>query len=1751
MPTAFEPDGATAGCDSSGQIVKYFHSTAYPGSSDAASPLYGKAVSYYLNGLNDLTGDNYYDMLDGMLIRTETWDNAGTLKESTAVTYQVFEQVALDPGDPTVVVQLRGGWVAQTEQVSYQDGVTSTQTSTYVESGFSAPFTSQPASQASASYGGNGKSETFTQATSYAATIYAGLQAINALDEPAQQTSTRTGDDGTVPVQVMATTYSSWASALGEGVMATASEASFGLLDASSDDFPYSTYEAGNVPDGWVLAARTTERTTYGQEQESVDSLGVPTATFYGLDSAFAVAKVPNAAFDGTAFLGFQSYEDTSAWMLTGVTYDDDDARTGTRSAVLPGGVSAAAAVTVTPRNADCSYLVGCWYKTPAGFAAGSSSGWTATVTADGVQQSPVFVAFEDTGDEWAYRTFPVPLPDADSLSVALSVANGTSQDVHLNSLFVGPLVNGLTARTFDTATQLPMSTMDASGRTSRIYFDRAGRPTVMVGASGQVRELAQRFLSRKGSPDGQFQASSPNAELTLHPAAGGVLETFRDGEAWRTRWTASGDWEEGDGVLAHTGTASGTLTWTGQPSADTWAVYFELQSTGKPDVSIAAGDVTVRYSGGSYSADQSGTSWTQLVQPPDEARHWLLVIGEGVVLFFGDGQLLFSQKTSLDGSGLVITAGGDDATFRHLAVVEDIRLGLSYNDAAGRQRQVQQLHGADSLVTEVVFDPLGRQVATTRNAPGSFGTGADLAVLQYSPGFLDVNTFLANLSSTWKMTGDVADYYRGQQDGPVKRSDDQGYPYRGTRYEDSPRSMQLEQSQPGKAYAIDLTVPASERQTVQYAYGTNTGTTPDLPAGDYFQNTLTSPVKTGSVQLTDKLGQQVATLYNDAEGALVSQAAGSRTYTDGTYGPEATLVTQLPNATTSGPQSGSSSYLEVSTVDGLQRTTELSDPDSGNTQFISDSTGRLRFVQPALDTGEAWFIYYKYDPLGRMTEEGTVAATWDREALMKLAEDQDWPSQDNTVSVTTSWDGDGDDSRRIGKKVQSVSYNPAPASDPDAGDCMVTETFGYDDAGRIISVRMQTSGAVEADGIVGYSYNVLGNVTQADMPEGASPASIFYTYNDQGQIVAVGTTAGGAELAACTWDADGNVQTQVLDGWEQLIDYASPGWPLSMTTSSADGTQSLGFTYTWQADGAVDTREVAFSFTGVSDTDSETFTYDGQRRLLSATGTRDVLFTSYDPSGNIWSVEQEGVEQSFPLQSGSDRLESVTIGGETSSVAYNARGQMTEGMDRTLTYDKCTAMTTTISTSTGSGSASLRLAYGGTQQRVFKQVREGDGQDVVYFCGAGQFPVARFQGGAWSVLVQGPLGLLAVQSDQLLYPLTDITKSTWAVVGSGGLLARYVYLPFGQQAVAQDSSGIAFPYLYQGQEWDSEVELYNFRSRMYDPVLRRFLSPDPARQFASLYVFAADNPLTSTDPTGDISVWAQVGIGAAMVAITAVGIGLTLFTGGASDAAAASADAALLGVEAGAEVAAEAGGEAAAAGAAEGAAEAGVGSAAAGAEGAAASGASEVAAGASTAEAAASASTSTSLSTMAVNVLGSTLSGAGTSGLQYDIQHGRDFTAQGFFEAMGIGAASGFVSGVASAGLTSATSGLATSVLGKIATKAAIGGVSGLLSSDVSTVLTNVAQHQSWDQGLAKSSITGFAQGAAIGAASGAWSEKTNLAKMAGVSDQNVQQVSTMVERVQAAATTNDAKMIYITAAYFVVAGYAVWGAAELSQGS
>lgn len=1665
--TSYGFDITTAAADPTGNIVKFYTNTTYPGSDSNTSAPCGSVVARYLNGVTDpagQTGDNYYDMLDGMLVSTEIRDAGGVLLESKSSTWTVLQQVASSPTDAAAPgVQLRGGWVTQTSEVAMKDGLTVTTLTGYIPPGFSLPVTGQPVTRRRDSTGGSGLAEYFTGTTHHGVHYYPSLWAIHALTDVAQADVFQGSGSVQTLMSSHVTTYTSWSSSAGEGVMTPASAASYALRGTSATSFPFST---GTVPAGWVLSSRTAGRSPWGQESVTVDAMGVATSTIFDTKGLMAVASIANAMPAECAYLGFQSYENSGGWTLTNVTYDGASAYTGSQSAILPAGSAATISVTVRPTRAD-TWIVGCRYSTHG--LTPDGSGIEAHIDLGGGQQTVLTLPWTSTKDVWTYVTLPIPVASvAGGIGAITVVARSAAVgNVSIDSILVAPLVTAATLRTFDPDSQQILSTMDAGGRTSRTCYDRGYRPTAAVNASGLVRELSSSFLSRRGSQTDSFEPGSPNAELTLHSAAGGVIETFYDGSGWASRWqpAVAKDWSTQSGCLLHKLATASPLTWATKPGG-TYAIYFEPQTSDpSATISIAAGDVQVKWSAG-WSAQQGSVAWTPLAFPSTVANHWLLVVGDGVVLFFGDGQLLFSQPTRPSGKTVALTVTGT-VRLRNLTAVQDVRLGLSHNDACGRQRQLHQLRGKDSQVCALIFDALDRRIATTRSAPGSFGSGAASPPLAYRPGFVDVPAFLSSTRGDWQMQGDIASYYSGQVENGIARSSDLGYPYSGVRYEASPRPVKLETSLPGKDFAINLQIAPSQRKTTQYSYGTNAGQVGALPASQYIETRVTSAAKTVASRLTDRLEQQVAMQFIDPSGALASQSTGSRTYAAPAAGPTTSLVQQTPNAQLPGPQGSPAAFVRTLLTNALSQTASLSDVDSGSTSFIYDSAGNLRFVLPAMGSGEQWYIYYKYDALGRRVEEGTVASPWSPQTLQQQADSRLLPSSgDSTVTpvVITEYDGTGGDPTAIGMKTRTTAKNPAPGSIKGAGNITVKEDFTYGPDGNITKVNQTVSGGLALSGAIGHKFNALGELVQMDLPAGCPIASIYYGYDDHGSVTTVGKTPGGAELGTFGYSADRHPESWSVPGWSRLITYTGQGWVQSSVTSATAGSQSFALSHTYQADGVMDSRRANWSFPSFSRSYSDTFTYDGHRRLAGASGDSNVQFTSYDPNGNLFTAVHAGKTTSLQHAAGKNQVSSASIeGGAQSALSWNARGQLVSGLGRSFEYLPSLGRTRAITTST----AQVALAYGGNQQRVVKQnMLPGPGRANVYFHGSGQTPVASQMNGVWGVTVWGPMGPIAWVSDRTYYLLSDTSHSVWGAVTDTGLSFATAWTPFGTVGASFGDSSVV-PYGYQGHEWDSEVGLHNFKARLYDPALCRFLAPDPQSQFSSGYLFAGNNPLTWIDPTGELSLWARVGIGMGMAALAVAGTGLILATGGAAAPGLGAAEATLAA-------------EATASGVA-----AGTGSAAAAAATATAATA-EVTAGASV-------SASLSLSSFAGSLAGSTLSGLGTAGLEYDMKHGRSFTAKGFGEAVGIGAASGFASGV--------VGGLARPVIAmEIATtktpmeaaivgfgiKGAFGFYSGAAGASVSTILTNVVNHKPWYHNLARNAAIGAAEGYALGAAKG-----------------------------------------------------------------
>jgi RHS repeat-associated protein len=109
-------------------------------------------------------------------------------------------------------------------------------------------------------------------------------------------------------------------------------------------------------------------------------------------------------------------------------------------------------------------------------------------------------------------------------------------------------------------------------------------------------------------------------------------------------------------------------------------------------------------------------------------------------------------------------------------------------------------------------------------------------------------------------------------------------------------------------------------------------------------------------------------------------------------------------------------------------------------------------------------------------------------------------------------------------------------------------------------------------------------------------------------------------------------------------------------------------------------------------------------------------------------------------------------------------------------------------------------------------------------------------------------------QNDELYYLLTDHLGSTSVSYDAvTGQVIRQKYMPWGELRGTENA--LPTDYTFTGQKWEQETGLMDFKARLYDPKLGRFISTDSVVpggvQGLDRYAFVFNNPLRNTDPSG------------------------------------------------------------------------------------------------------------------------------------------------------------------------------------------------------------------------------------------------------------------------------------------------------------
>lgn len=124
-----------------------------------------------------------------------------------------------------------------------------------------------------------------------------------------------------------------------------------------------------------------------------------------------------------------------------------------------------------------------------------------------------------------------------------------------------------------------------------------------------------------------------------------------------------------------------------------------------------------------------------------------------------------------------------------------------------------------------------------------------------------------------------------------------------------------------------------------------------------------------------------------------------------------------------------------------------------------------------------------------------------------------------------------------------------------------------------------------------------------------------------------------------------------------------------------------------------------------------------------------------------------------------------------------------------------------------------------------------------------------------------GPHRVASIRTDgkEQYYHGNHLGSASVVTNASGDMKERIEYHPFGtyRQRTDYDTSFPNVNYTFTEQEDDDELGFYNYKARLYDPALGRFISADTIvqapgdPQTLNRYSYCRNNPLVFTGPSG------------------------------------------------------------------------------------------------------------------------------------------------------------------------------------------------------------------------------------------------------------------------------------------------------------
>ncbi|MDJ0534482.1 MAG: polymorphic toxin-type HINT domain-containing protein [Xenococcaceae cyanobacterium MO_207.B15] len=1507
--TSYDYDTVKIVISDRGIVTQYPHVTVIQGSDNSQLHPFGRTEHLFFNGLSaeglgfkDFQGNPpyYYSLLHGSLYQQTAYNVTGDQVTRQTVEYEIVTE--REKLGESGTIKLYGFYIQQKreESILYGQEISST------DSNINAPnvgikqeveyeydsATGFLKTHTTYNYNSLGEEEILTQTSVYGWEKYEELRKQNILT-PVVQTVSKNNDQTTA---IAVSTWKDW----GEGKWGL--YRTYQGLNESAVFEQWNNQNEPNITD-WLKVSELISRTSNGVVQDSIDVNGIHSSIILDNQQFYPVAQFTNATIDEATYTGFEAYENLSDWSVNQGNITDlivtGDAHTGVSSLQLNPNFTLKKQPYLTITNTQQIYIVSAWIKTETGF---DTDGGKAEVklqfnNGNNPVGNPIVVPIESTENKWKYWHHAIDPNQIQGTQLGLEISNQkTSKSFLIDDICFVPLMGGFQGNVYDSKYKILTAKLGNHADTLRYVYDDYQRMIATIGPDENVRALTIPYYSRQGNE--VFTPTDPNSSLRIAARNGGIYDNFHDGQ-WQDMWDGDANgWKVENGALVHVGTQTDQITLKNSDNYSNYGVRVQVTSpeTVNQPLGISIGEhLRVQWS----SSDGWQVNGDKIPAAMKPVGDWVLVAIESAVLFYVDGQQLFARILDQTVSGAFSLFCGDRVSYQDIVVFQDPITSIDYLDGNGRKKQTQLLEGVHCLVNQAIYDELGRAAVQTKTAQYDntlFAFESDFAAFNWETGV---------------MQGYVAQYYSATGGG---FSDDGGYPYSRKLFENSPLSRVMERGKPGKDFAIANTDNPALNHTLRYEYGMNGEGDVfgefNFPVNQYLIKSITDPNGVKTYTLKDQAGQIIAkkTLMEPETNEYITLAYE--------YDHAGRLVTTKPPNYYQ-PPDGSQPEQWVSTneYDFLGRLMQSHNPDNKSSRYIYDRVGKPRFMQDANGAAaqSPYILYTKYDRLSRPIEKGYLEYNWDEADLQEKADNPDWPSTPPTWRKLYFYDGDGTSPYAIGELTKILTNNS------DHGEPDVEETFTYDVYGDVISKTLKVNAYGDETYITRYQYDNLGNVITITYPNGTetsseSPIEIFYTYDHLGYLQSIGTSPDQPEtLAAYHYNANGSLKAELLHQGQitRTYQYNSPGW---MTEIADDFfNETLEYTPPESEDkgyynGEISSIEQAFAWENAPEAYNYRFEYDNIDQLKVAqnnqieSGNLGVgQPVTYDANGNFLDVKRGSDEAQFSYLPGTNQVKNIA-GGDEDDFHYDDNGNITAavkgagGLNKPLsqlTYDPMTQLTRSIAVEDETVSL-VSYVYGGKNQRVLKQSWRGNSPNSakLYIRGMNSYPLLEktrdINNGESEVLyIYGPGGLLAMvkNNQQLYYVLKDHEGSSRVVIDVSGdrhpVAASYDYMPFGNLLRTTGDETI-LSYRYTGQEYEPETGLYNYRARLYDSTLGRFYTIDPAGQFFSPYLYAGNDPILFSDPSGMFS-WAAFGAIVGGVAAIAGGIALTFVTAGAA----------------------------------------------------------------------------------------------------------------------------------------------------------------------------------------------------------------------------------------------------------------------------